>query len=100
MYTRGYYRIRRFVAENPIYQNRGEAGFGKSIEIICLNRHNRSRTPTTDLKIKTGSSICYSEMKSMAAILAGLIQYMEIPLGAAFFYDDYWNVMNTQHEIE
>ena len=39
-----------------------------------------------DLKMKTGSSIFCSEMKSFAAILVGLIQYIEIPLGAAFFF--------------
>ncbi len=36
-----------------------------------------SLTPT-DLKIKTGSSICRSEMKSLAAILVCPIQFMEI----------------------
>ncbi len=54
----------------------------------------------TDLKIKTGSSICCSEMKSFAAILVGQIHYIENPLGAAFFFDDCWNVMNAQHETE
>ncbi len=51
---------------------------------------------TTDLKIKTGSSIYRSEMKSFAAILVGPIQYIEISLGAAFSFDDCWNVMNAQ----
>ncbi len=55
----------------------------------------------TDLKIKTGSSMCCrSEMNSLAAILQGPIQYIEIPLGRAFSLGDYWNVMNDQHNTE
>ena len=42
----------------------------------------------TDLKINTGSSISRSEMKSLVAIFVGPIQYIEIPLGAAFCFDD------------
>ncbi len=53
-----------------------------------------------DLKIKTGLSICRSEMKSLAAILEGSIQYIEIPLRWDFFLDDCWDVMNDQHENE
>ena len=34
MYTRGYLRIRRFVAENPVYQNRGEADSNESPEYL------------------------------------------------------------------
>ena len=34
----------------------------------------------TDLKIKTGSSICRSQIKSLAAILGGPIQYIETDL--------------------
>ncbi len=52
---------------------------------------------TTDLKIETGSSIYRSETKSLAAILVGLIQYIEISLGAAFSFDDCWNDMNAHH---
>ncbi len=60
----------------------------------------RSGTPT-DLKIKTGSSICHSEMKSIgAAILGGPFQYIEITLRSAFFFDDFWNVRNNQHRSE
>ena len=33
-------------------------------------------------------------MKSFAAILVGPIQYIEIPLGTAFFFNDCWNVIN------
>ncbi len=58
------------------------------------------RVGTTDLKIKTGSSICRTKMKSFAAILGGPIQYIEITLGSALFFDDCWNVMNDQHETE
>ncbi len=32
-------------------------------------------------------------MKSFAAILVGPIQYIEIPLGTAFFFDDFRNVL-------
>ncbi len=39
-------------------------------------------------------------MKPSAAILVGPIQYVDIPLEAAFLYDDSWNVMNAQHETE
>ncbi len=39
---------------------------------------------TTELKIKSGSSIFGSEMKSLVAILVVPIKYIEIPLGAAF----------------
>ena len=34
MYTHGYIRIRRFVAENPVYQNRGEADSNESPEYL------------------------------------------------------------------
>ena len=51
----------------------------------------------TDLKSKTGSSICRFEMRSLAAILEGPIQYIDISLGAPVFFDDCWNVMNAQH---
>ncbi len=43
---------------------------------------------------------CRSEMKSCAAILVGPIQYIEIPLGTDFFFDDCWNVLNDQHQTE
>ncbi len=46
------------------------------------------RDAVTDLKIKTGSSICGLKMKSLAAILEVPIHYIEIPLGRAFFCDD------------
>ncbi len=49
---------------------------------------------------KTGSIIFCSGMKSSAAILVGPIQYTKIPQGAAFFFDDCWNVMNAQRETE
>ncbi len=39
----------------------------------------------------TGSSICRPRMKSFSAILIGPIQYIEIPLRTAFFFDDCWN---------
>ncbi len=55
---------------------------------------------TTDLKIKTGSSICSYEMKLLAAILVGSIQYNEISPGAAFYFDDCWNIVNAQHKTE
>ncbi len=73
---------------------------------MCLGRliHRKRGSKSDrfiDLKIKTGSSICRSQMKSLAAILEGPIQYIEITLvGSAFFYDDFWNVMNDQHETE
>ncbi len=58
----------------------------------------------TDVNIQTGSSIWRSEMKSLAAILVSQIQYIEFPLGAAFFllffFDDCYNVMNAQHKTE
>ncbi len=54
---------------------------------------------TTDLKIKTESSICRSDMKSFANILVGPIQCIEISLGATFF-DDCWNVINAKDETE
>ena len=54
----------------------------------------------TGLKIKTGSSKSCSEMKSLAAILVGPIQYIEIPLRTAFCIDDCWNVMNALQETE
>ena len=53
-----------------------------------------------DLEVKTGSSIRRSEMKSLAAMLEGPIQYIEIPLGCAFFLLDCSNVLNDQHETE
>ncbi len=34
MYTRSYLRIRRFVAENPVYQNSGESGSNESPEYL------------------------------------------------------------------
>ena len=34
IYARGYLRIRRFVAENPVYQNRGEADSNESPEYL------------------------------------------------------------------
>ena len=34
MYTLSFLRIRRFVAENPIYQNRGEADSNESPEYL------------------------------------------------------------------
>ena len=49
---------------------------------------------------KTGSIICCSGMKSLAAILIGPIQYIETLLEAGFFFDDGWNVMNAQHDRE
>ena len=39
-------------------------------------------------------------MKLLAAILVGPIQYIEIPLGTAFVFDDCWNVMNDQRETQ
>ncbi len=51
----------------------------------------------TDLKIKTELSICRSEMKSLAAMLGGPIQYIETPLGRDFFLDDCLNVINDQY---
>ncbi len=36
--------------------------------------------------------------KNKAAILKDPIQYIEIPLGADFFFNEYQNVMNDQHE--
>ncbi len=53
----------------------------------------------TDLK-KTGSRICRSKMKPLAAILVGPIPYIEIPLRTAFFFGDYCKVMNDQHMAE
>ncbi len=38
-------------------------------------------------------------LKSFAAILVGPIQYIEIPLGAAFFFYNCWNVMNAHAAI-
>ncbi len=54
----------------------------------------------TDVNIQTGSSIWRSEMKSLAVILVSQIQYIEFPIGVAFFFDDCWNVMNDQNETE
>ena len=34
IYTRSYLRIRRFMAENQVYQNRGEADFNESPEYL------------------------------------------------------------------
>ena len=55
--------------------------------------------PNEEMMEKT-YDIFYREMKSLAAILGGPIQYIEIPQWRAFFIDDYWNVMNDQHETE
>ncbi len=55
---------------------------------------------SSDLKIKTGSSNCPSEMKSVAAILGGPTQYIEIPLKGDFVFEDCWNVLNAQRETE
>ncbi len=64
---------------------------------VLISKIDVKRGFITDLKIKTGSSICRSEMKSLAAILVSPIQCIEILLGAAYFFDDCWNVMNAQH---
>ncbi len=39
-------------------------------------------------------------MKSLAAIFVGPIQNIEISLGAAFYFDDFWNIMNTLFQAE
>ncbi len=54
----------------------------------------------TDPNKKTELSICRSEMKPLAAILVGQIQYIEISLMAAFSIDDCWNAMNALKETE
>ncbi len=48
--------------------------------------------------MKTGSSICRSEMKSVSAILKGPIRLFEIALGCALLLDDCWNVMNDKYD--
>ncbi len=62
------------------------------------NTESQQGVVTTNLRIKTGSSIRRSEMKSLAAILRGFIQCIECPPGCAFFFDDCWNAMNDNHE--
>ncbi len=44
-----------------------------------------THTYANDLKMNTGSGMAHSEMKSLVAILKGLIQYIEILLGCYFY---------------
>ena len=67
-------------------------------EVGFLEMHLKNYNP--QISKRTGMSINRYEMKSLAVILLGQIEYIEIPREASCFFDGCWNVMNYQHETE